>query len=623
MDSFDVYAVVSELQQMVGGWVGKVYQRRNELIIKVRKDGNKNLFIKNGKWLFLSSRMRAGEGHPPAFAMTLRKYINNKKIDSISQNGFDRIVTITFSNSYRLAIELFSDGNIILIDDKGKIVIPMRFQSWSHREIRPRREYVPPPERTNPFGMDFQSFFDMMTKSDKDVIRTMVMDVNIPGIWGEEICRISGIDKNIMPEKMGGDDIKKLYEGMQSVLSRFRKKEFEPVVVMSTEGGEYVDVLPFPLGVYGDARVIKFGSFNEALDDFFSNAFSDETEKASLGERDKLIRRMEQQEEAIKKFELDAEKKRDEGDAIYSSYKLCEEVIEAVKKGEDAGGRVKSYTYPNVILDIPYGGRNLEISLDVRKSVSQNADAKYKAGKKAMEKIEGARAAMNKTARKLEELKSEPEVTEDREKKPVKRLWFENYRWFISSDGNLVIGGKDASSNEKIVKKYLKAGDRYIHADVHGAPSCVVKAADAEGNELPISEKTLEEACQFALSYSKAWNQFAGGSAYWVNPEQVSKTPESGEYLPRGAFVIRGKRNYVKCDIEIAIGKVEIQGYEKIMGGAPSAVKKWAGQWVVIEHGETNKNEGAKYLAKKFGAGVEEMQRVLPPGGVRIKEEHI
>jgi len=113
------------------------------------------------------------------------------------------------------------------------------------------------------------------------------------------------------------------------------------------------------------------------------------------------------------------------------------------------------------------------------------------------------------------------------------------------------------------------------------------------------------------------------GSAYWVKPEQVSKTPETGEYLPKGAFVIRGKRNYVKCDIEAGIGKVMVKEEEKIMGGPPSAVKKWASKWVIVTPGERKKDEVANELAKKFSVDVEKIQKSLPPGNVKIKEEHL
>lgn len=248
MDGFDIYAVASEMQEMVGGWVGKTYQDGDEVLIRVRKDDNRNLFIKNGKWMFPASRIKTSEGHPPAFAMALRKYTNNKRIKSISQKGFDRIVVITLSNSYSIVVELFADGNIILVDGEGNIVIPMKFQSWSHREIRPGREYLLPPSRTNPFDLDFPSFYNILRESGKDVIRALVMDVNIPGKWGEEICDTAGIDKNSLSEEIEEEDAKKLYEAMKSVLSAFRGGKFEPVIVADKEG-VYLDVLPFLVGV--------------------------------------------------------------------------------------------------------------------------------------------------------------------------------------------------------------------------------------------------------------------------------------------------------------------------------------------------------------------------------------
>src|SRR5207247_1754042 len=117
-------------------------------------------------------------------------------------------------------------------------------------------------------------------------------------------------------------------------------------------------------------------------------------------------------------------------------------------------------------------------------------------------------------------------------------------------------------------KEHLKEGDRYAHADIHGAPSTVIK----DGARSP--ETTLREACEFALAYSKAWSAgLASGSAYWVLPEQVSKQAESGEFLPRGAFVVRGKRNYLHdLPVQLAIGEVEIEGHRKIMGGPVAAV---------------------------------------------------
>jgi len=622
MDSFDIYAIVTEMQELLEGWVGKIYQTNDEVAIKIRKDENNVIFIKNGKWIFTTDTKDESKSHPPTFAMTLRKHLNNKKIKSISQIGFDRIVVIEFSNLYKLVIELFSDGNIILVDDGGKIFLPMKFQSWSHREIRPGQDYIAPPKRTNPLELSLEPFLEILKKSDKDLIRTMVMDVNIPGIWGEEICEMAGIDKNMPSREIDEKEGKKIYEFMKVLLRRLLEGDLEPVILKSD--GVYENVLPFPASKYRNYEMVRYDTFNAAVGNFFFGNFYRKEEKEENTEKERLLRQLKQQQDAIEKFEEEAERRKEEGDAIYANYSLCEEILREIKEGNYNGKRnfVKRYSYPELIIEIPYNGRDIEVHMDVRKSAAQNANERYNENKKAKEKIEGAKKAIEITLSKLDKCK-EKEVIERKAKKSTKKFWFEDYRWFISSDGNLILGGKDASSNEKVVKKYLKAGDRYVHADIHGAPSCIVKASDIEGNEMEISEKTLEEACQFALSYSKAWNLFGGGSAYWVKPEQVSKTPESGEYIPRGAFVIRGKRNYVKCDVELAIGKVNIQGYEKIMGGAPSAVKKWAEKWVVIQHGDEDKNRMAKEIAKKFGTGVEEIQRVLPPGSIRIKEEKL
>ena len=73
--------------------------------------------------------------------------------------------------------------------------------------------------------------------------------------------------------------------------------------------------------------------------------------------------------------------------------------------------------------------------------------------------------------------------------KARKPYWFEKFYWFISSENYLVIGGRDMQQNEIVVKKYLKQGDIYVHADLSGASSVIIK--NPSGNEVP--PKTLNE----------------------------------------------------------------------------------------------------------------------------------
>ena len=105
----------------------------------------------------------------------------------------------------------------------------------------------------------------------------------------------------------------------------------------------------------------------------------------------------------------------------------------------------------------------------------------------------------------------------------------------------MVIGGRDMQQNEIIVKKYLKAGDIYVHADLNGASSVIIK--NPTGN--PVPPKTLNEAGSMAVCYSVAWEAKVLANAYWVYHNQVSKQAPTGEYIGTGSFMIRGKKNFL------------------------------------------------------------------------------
>jgi predicted ribosome quality control (RQC) complex YloA/Tae2 family protein len=264
-----------------------------------------------------------------------------------------------------------------------------------------------------------------------------------------------------------------------------------------------------------------------------------------------------------------------------------------------------------------------EVNLDFRKTVAENAEKAYDNNKKLRSKRNGAQESIKKTKIELETMKKKEIEEKEKEKQTVatdKTFWFERFRWFISSEGNIVVAGKDAKGNDLVVKNYLKDGSRYAHADVQGAPSCIISSSNINDESIPISEKTLEEACIFAASYSKAWKQFAEAQAYWVLPEQVSKTPQSGEFLPKGAFVIRGKRNYYRCKLELAVGKITVGDTVKIMGGPVDAVKKRASEYIVLAPGDMKKSVISHKLSKAFNVSTDQIDKALPPGDVTIVE---
>ncbi|MDH4123114.1 MAG: fibronectin-binding domain-containing protein, partial [Thermoplasmata archaeon] len=101
-----------------------------------------------------------------------------------------------------------------------------------------------------------------------------------------------------------------------------------------------------------------------------------------------------------------------------------------------------------------------------------------------------------------------------------------------------------------------------------------------------------------------------------------SKTPQSGEYLAKGAFVIRGKRNYFeKLEIKLAIGIRKDTDEPIVMCGPVRAVEKNCKDIIEIEPGDISKEKVAKDLSERYSVGIEDIQSVLPPGGVKITEK--
>ncbi|KAF7457305.1 Nuclear export mediator factor Nemf [Cryptosporidium felis] len=194
--------------------------------------------------------------------------------------------------------------------------------------------------------------------------------------------------------------------------------------------------------------------------------------------------------------------------------------------------------------------KGIEFDLFISKSIQSNIRHQYNESKflaKKVEKTQHAyKLALNKVTKiaKKDAEKASKGLNSNipRIKKLRVQYWFEKFHWFVSSDGYLIIGGHDASQNELLFRRYLEKNDRYIHADIHGATTCIVKNP-SNISEIPLN--TLSEAGQMSICYSKAWMNKTVISAWWVYPDQVSKTAPSGEYLTTGSFIIRGKKNFL------------------------------------------------------------------------------
>ncbi|KAL3894747.1 MAG: hypothetical protein SGCHY_005096 [Lobulomycetales sp.] len=214
-------------------------------------------------------------------------------------------------------------------------------------------------------------------------------------------------------------------------------------------------------------------------------------------------------------------------------------------------------------------GKFILVELDIYSSAYANTSRLYQDKKVAIVKQEKTIIASSKAVSGIEkkikdklEKQTAAAVSLTGISRTRKVFWWEKYLWFISSENFLVVGGKDASQNEILVKRYLSKGDVYVHTDIQGSTSIIVKNLATENDKsfhdssgifpptvgegaCPIPPNTLLEAGTMSICLSKAWDSKIVTSAYWVYPDQVSKKGPSEHDLPTGTFMIRGKKNWL------------------------------------------------------------------------------
>lgn len=638
----DIMVCTRELKNAIGGRVDNVYELDGVFLLRLRSPdkGRQDLILEPGCRAHLTSRRYKTPKKPSGYAMFLRKHLVGAQLTAVEQPDLERIIEFKFSGKEKcvLILELFSKGNLILCNAQLDIIQPYRVEVWRHRVLRPRERYLHPPTKgVDIRTLDVQGLRRALGEA-PDVVRALAINLNVGGPLAEEICARAAVAKSRRPSELSEQELIAILRSLKSLFTQ------EPAAHIVYDDDKPVDVLPFDFKTHIGKRVKRFDSFGEALDEYFGTlAVTSAAEKQGKrfeGGLNKLRRRLVEQEKhfadlyaksssAKRKADLAAIHHAQINDVMSYLGKLrhakgWQSTIGAIDKAKAAGelwAKVIRKVDPEAAkIEFELAGQR--ILLDFRLSAFENASRLYKRYKKSAEKAAGAKDAMEQTRRELDRLLTvgmpDLKVTMPRKRRKLK--WFERYRWFISSDDMLVIGGRDVKTNQEVVEKHMEAGDRYLHADIVGAPHVVVKAAGKE-----VSETTLREAAEFAEMHSRAWREGLGElDVYWVMPQQVSKRVSSGAYLPKGSYMIRGKRNFLKVPTEAAVGVVMVNGEPVITCGPLSAIKKHSQTVVRVVPGGLKKSELAREVRTRLQAGgvevsLDELERALPPGKGDIK----
>jgi predicted ribosome quality control (RQC) complex YloA/Tae2 family protein len=591
MTAFDLLASVAEMGGVVGSKVENIYRTEVGFLFKL----SSAYLVATRHRVSLTGVIpeKSHEG-----AETLRGLFRDERLTAVSMPRFDRIVELAFSSG-RLVVELLEPFNVIAVRE-GKVVWLLHSYRGKDREVRSGLPYAYPPA----------VFIDVLT-ADVDAIEKAID----PSDVRRSLIRRLGTGPELADELIArvGASPRALAEMLKTLIDQIRAGRLEPAICI--KGGVPVTVMPIrPVSMQCD-EVKLFNSFWAALDYYFTPM---ELAAMAVQKTQELAARRKKLEATVAELEKKIPEYREEATRLKSlAHKLLmykNEIEEALRGGESSI-RILHVDRSKVKIELPEG-EVVEVSRDT--SLGRYITKLFDEAKELEEKASKAVQVLERLKKELAEVEEKQRRSEEEVKTSVKavarRSWFERFHWTLTTGRKPVIGGRDASQNETIVRKYLKDHYLFFHADIPGASAVVT----------PPMDDLLEvyQVAQFAAAYSRAWKiGIHAIDVYYVRGEQVSKQPPSGQYLAKGSFMVYGKREYVRnIRLELAIGCRRDGDVYRAVVAPPRSAPLLAEKYVVVTPGNVEKNKLAKEIAKLGKCSIDDITAVLP-GPSRISEE--
>ena len=614
MTSTDLRAAVSELsQKLVGQRLQNIYDVTPKMFLLkfAGKGGQKDfVMIEVGSRIHSTTFKFDKPKIPSAFTLRIRKHIRQWRLDSLRQLGSDRVVEFVFGTddkAFRLIIEFYAKGNLILSDHAYNIIALTRSHATEEAKYAVRATYPTADiqllrsttrERVeeafkeveaNTGSMSLKTAFTNCTEFGPALVEHCLLTAGLRPNFKKAGAAQAGRDALdiLMSAFEKADMFFKEIPQTKGFLVRRLQKEEDPAAVTDASSPpirppatQFEDFAPMLYKQHqGEGLSIEtFDSFNAACDYYFSamdqGTIDQHNKKSEKVASTKLDRALNNHRRRISELAKEQSANQQKASLIETNTEEVDTALEiirsalgramdwnelsrVIKEQKRLGNPVASIIHElkldkNMVSLLLTGedeeGEDVVVVVDIDIALSAHANARnyFQVKKKIQEKQSKTEAAegkaMQSAARKAENASKKKVFAPKKDLGVVRKvLWFEKFNWFITSDNYMVLSGRDAQQNELLVKRYLKKGDIYLHGDMHGAATTIIKNPSGEG----VSQDTLYQAGNMAVCRSSAWETNLVISAWWVFDHQVSKTAPTGEYLPTGSFMIRGKKNFL------------------------------------------------------------------------------
>lgn len=498
------------------GRVVKIHQPyATDIVMTIRAQGvNYSLFISvnpNFARYHLTNVKFQNPKEPPLFCMVLRKHLEGAVIESITQDGLERIITFSFKGRNelgdvsfkKLTLELMGrHSNLIFMDEENDVIlesikhIPPSLSQY--RTVLPGQSYQSPPhmDKKNP-----------LTADDEEIVRAV--DFNQGKIDKQLIQYFSGLSPQVVKEmihRAGYVNRDTLPEAFREVLSPVGKNEYTPQMIVE-DGKESFTVIPL---THKDGAVRSFDTVHDLLDGYFTNKAERDRVKQRAYDLERLLKNeFEKNKKKIKKLEKtlkDADKAAEQqkfGELLTANMHLVkpkQKEITVIDYYDEAQGE-------------------LTIQLSPRKSASENAQQFFKKYHKlknsvkfVKKEIRSARVEMEYFDRLIQqmELASTEDIEDIREEliqggylknrskqKKKKKQSVPTLDRYRSSAGIELYVGKNNKQNEYLTTRMARQDDTWLHTkDIPGS-HVLIRSTNPD-------ETSILEAATLAAYFSKS-----------------------------------------------------------------------------------------------------------------------
>lgn len=534
-DGIVVNSLARELNEILNGSkIDKVYQpERDEICLKVRsREGNKKLVISasasNPRVYLADKYEKNNPKKAPVFCMTLRKHIQNGVIVGIEQVGFERIIKISVE-SYdelkektikNLYVEIMGKhSNIILVmENQNKILdsikrVPISISRV--RQILPGNEYELPPEqdKMNPLNkINADELLERIKSGKGQVFKSIYTNIlGISPLVAKDVCLRVDIDKSKDIEQISLEDSKKIADEINRIFDDLAKDKIYPNVVIDEKKDKIIEFSSIRLKQYEDLTEVRKDTISQAIEDYYLikdkkeriNQKSSNMKKNISLKLERINHKLEKQAKELKDSEK-ADEYKVKGELLTAFIYMIKPGMESIKLAN---------FYDN--------NEEIEIKLKAHFSPSENAQKyfkKYNKLKNATEELtkqiainEEEAQYLENTLLSIENCENEKELKEIKEEL-MREGYIKTYKMpkknnkpgtnimkYISSNGNLIMVGKNNKQNDYLTLRLADNEDLWFHTkDIPGS-HVLLKVGGKK-----FDEKEILEAATLAAYYSKA-----------------------------------------------------------------------------------------------------------------------